>query len=301
MQLLMAQDKSTAPSRGLQFIVEPEPWLRIFARNLGDLFRAAPPPVWVTAKPAEYWPDALVHRPVAWAAARPSFLAPLLVALSIYALNLAWLHRPQVLPETPKFSSLRYQLSEYLPAVAPNHARPQPPRRARPHKADPEYAVQEIIVTRENHISTKQTIVHPNPYLLKQDVPMPNLIVSAPVPAAPLAMNHPLQVLPVNVPDIAPPPQPLTPSTLRPLNFPPPAQPTVAAPAGAAATAHRRIQTVPIEGPVVVPPAAETAARNPRGLDLPPQAPPDVAAPTSEIATNHTVPSPTMPPAAPEV
>src|SRR5262249_42129350 len=220
---------------------------------------------------------------------------------SIYALNLAWLNRPQVLPETPKFSSLRYQLSEYLPAVAPNHARPQPPRRARPHKADPEYAVQEIIVTRENHISTKQTILHPNPYLLKQDVPMPNLIVSAPVPAAPLAMNHPLQVLPVNVPDIAPPPQPVTPSRLRPLNFPPAAQPAVAAPAGSAATAHRRIQTVPIEGPVVVPPAPEAAARNPRGLDLPSQAPPEVAAPSSEIAVNRALLSPTMPLAAPEV
>src|SRR5215467_6991010 len=293
---LIAQDKPTAPSRGLRFIIEPEPWLRIFARNVADIFRPAPPAVWVTAKPAEYWPDALVHRPVAWAAARQSFLGHVLVALCIYALNLAWLNRPQILPETPRSSPLHYQLSEYLPAIAANNARPQPPRRARPHKADPEYAVQEIVVTRENHISTKQTIVHPNPYLLKQDVPMPNLIVSAPVPAAPLAMNHPLQVLPVNVPDIAPPPQPVTQSRLRPLNFPPAAQPTVAAPAGAAATAHRRIQTVPIEGPVIVPPAAETAGRNPRGLDLPPQAPPDVAAPSSEIATNHAVPSPAMPP-----
>src|SRR5262245_19764262 len=126
---LMAQDKTTAPSRGLQFIIEPEPWLRIFARNLADLFRASPPPVWVTAKPAEYWPDALVHRPVAWARARQSFLGHVLVALCIYTLNLAWLNRPQVLPETPRSSPLRYQLSEYLPAVAPNHSRPQPLRR----------------------------------------------------------------------------------------------------------------------------------------------------------------------------
>ncbi|HKR94306.1 MAG TPA: hypothetical protein VJW55_03035, partial [Candidatus Angelobacter sp.] len=61
-----ALDTQKAPSRGLQFTLEPEPWLRVFTRNVGDLFRAAPPPVWVTAKPAEYWPDALVHRPVAW-------------------------------------------------------------------------------------------------------------------------------------------------------------------------------------------------------------------------------------------
>jgi TonB family protein len=299
--MMPAQDTPTAPFRGLQFIIEPEPWLRIFARNLGDLFRASPPPVWVTAKPAEYWPDALVHRPVAWAAARQSFLGHVLVALSIYALNLAWLNRPQVLPEAPRSSPLRYQLSEYLPAVAPNHARPQPPRRARPQKAEPEYAVQEIIVTRENHISTRQTIVHPNPYLLKQDVPMPNLIVSAQVPAAPLAMNHPLEVLPVNVPEIAPPPQPVTPSRLRPLNFPPAAQPMVAAPAGSTATTNRRIRTVPLEGPVVVAPAPETAARNPRGLDLPAQSPPEVAAPSAEIAANRSLPAPALPLAAPEV
>ena len=63
-----------ASTSGLRFVVEPEPWLRIFARNIGDLFRKAPPPVWVSSAPGEYWPDALVHRPVAWKAARQSFL-----------------------------------------------------------------------------------------------------------------------------------------------------------------------------------------------------------------------------------
>ena len=48
----------------LTFVVDPEPWLRIFLRNLADVFRAAPPKVWVTARPAEYWADALVNRPV---------------------------------------------------------------------------------------------------------------------------------------------------------------------------------------------------------------------------------------------
>ena len=91
----------TASSAGLRFVVEPEPWLRIFRRNIGDLFRKSPPPVWISFAPGEYWPDALVNRPVAWKAARQSFLGHALVIMAIYALNLAWLNQPQVLPQTP--------------------------------------------------------------------------------------------------------------------------------------------------------------------------------------------------------
>src|SRR5947209_3017743 len=161
-------ETAMAPFRGLQFLIEPEPWLRVFLRNIADLFRPAPPPVWVTAKPAPYWPDALVHRPVAWRSARQSFLVHVLVALSVYAINVAWLDQPHVLPQQPISSTFHYELSEYLPAVTPRTAKPARPRRARPQKADPEYAVQEITVTNENHISTRQTIVQPHPVLLKQ-------------------------------------------------------------------------------------------------------------------------------------
>ncbi len=292
-------DKPTAPFRGLQLTIEPEPWLRVFARNIGDLFRSSPPPVWVTAKPAEYWPDALVHRPVAWRATRQSFLGHALVILAVYALNLAWLNQPKILPEPALHSPLHYQLSEYLPEVAPHNARPQPPRRLRAQKADPEHAVQEIVVTNENHISTRQTIVQPSPRLLRQDVPLPNLIVSTQVPGAPLAMNHPLQVLPVNVPEIAAPPQPLTQSRLQPLVFPP-AQPVVAPPSAPTATSRRTMQAIPLEGPVVVAPAPETASRNPHNLEIPVQSP-EVAAPSSGIAANHAPAAPQIPLSAPQV
>lgn len=297
-----APETPTAPFRGLQFIIEPEPWVRVFARNVGDLFRASPPPVWVTARPAEYWPDALVHRPAAWGAARQSFLGHLLVILTVYALNLAWLNRPQILPASaPRSPVLHYELSEYLPAVTPRNTRPVPPRRARPQKADPEYAVQEIVVTNENHISTRQTIVHPNPVFLKQDIPMPNLIVFTQVPGAPLAMNHPLQVLPVNVPQIAPPVQPVMQSNLRPLVFPPAAQPVVAEPSAAIAANRRSLQPLTLEGPVVIAPAPETATRNPQALQLPAQAPPQVAEASAATAAGHSLPSSSLPLAAPQV
>ncbi|MGH9633678.1 MAG: hypothetical protein ACRD72_02460, partial [Candidatus Angelobacter sp.] len=277
----------SASTAALRFVLEPEPWLRIFTRNIGDLLRKGPPPVWVSAAPGEYWPDALVHRPVAWKAARRSFLGHALVIAAIYALNLAWLNQPQVLPQAPPNQALvHYEISEYLPPVNTPKAKPEPPRRARPQKADPEFAPQEIVVTNENHISTRQTIIQPSQLVVKQDTPLPNLIASTGIPGAPVAMHHPLQVLPVNVPPVAEPAQPVVQSRLRPLLFPPAAQPEVAAPAEAPAS-HRAMPSLPLESVVVVPPSPDVTARKPDALQLPAQAPPQVAAPAPEVATNH--------------
>jgi TonB family protein len=291
--------RETAPFRGLQFLVEPEPWLRTFARNFGDLFRPAPAPVWVTAKPAEYWPDALVHRPVAWRAARQSFLGHTLVVLAVYAINLAWLNQPQIVATPVQSSALHYELSEYLPSVTPHSAKPAPPRRARPQVADPEYAVQEIVVTNENHISTRQTIVQPNPMLLKQDVPLPNLIVNAPIPRAPAVSNHRLRELPLNAPPVVPPATAVQ-SNLHPLIFPPAAAPVVATPSTPVA-ASRPTRSLPLEGAVIVPPAPDAITRNPQALQLPAQAPPEVAAPATEIAAGRSLQTPALPMAVPPV
>jgi TonB family protein len=292
--------RPTAPFRGLQFLIEPEPWLRVFARNVSDLFRPAPPPVWITAKPAEYWRDALVHRPVAWRSARQSFLGHVLVIIAVYAMNLAWLNQPQVITIQPQQSSvLHYELSEYLPAVTPHNVKPAPPRRPRPQKADPEYSVQEIVVTNENHISTRQTIVQANPLLLKQDVPLPNLIVNAPIPGAPAASNHLLRELPLNAPEVAPPATQVQ-SNLHPLIFPPAATPVVAAPPSPVA-ASRPARPLPLEGQIVVPPAPEAAARNPQALQIPAQSPPEVAAPAGEIASGRALEAQSLPMASPQV
>ena len=291
----------TASTAGLRFVVEPEPWLRIFTRNIGDLFRKAPPPVWISSAPGKYWPDALVHRPVAWKSARQSFLGHALVIAAIYALNLAWLNQPQVLPQMPPNQTVvHYEVSEYLPPV--NTQKPEPPRRARPQKADPEFAPQEIVVTNENHISTRQTIVQPSQLVVKQDTPLPNLIASTGIPGAPVAMNHPMQVLPVNVPQIAEPAQPVVQSKLRPLLFPPAARPEVAAPAEAPAN-HRAIPALPLssDGAIVVPPSPDVTARRPDALQIPAQAPPLVAAPAPEAAASHTLQSIPLPMAAPQV
>ncbi|HXO38209.1 MAG TPA: hypothetical protein VN872_06205, partial [Candidatus Acidoferrum sp.] len=290
-----------ASDAGLRFVLEPEPWLRIFTRNIGDLFRKGPPPVWISVAPGEYWADALVNRPVAWKAARQSFLGHVLVVIAIYALNLAWLNQPQVLPQMPPNQTVvHYEVSEYLPPVNTRKARPEPPQRARPQKADPEVAPQEIVVTNENHISTRQTIVQPSAITLKQDIPLPNLVASTAVPGAPMAMSHPMQVLPVNVPQIAEPAQRVAQSKLRPLLFPPTVQPELAAPAGTA-TSHRAMPSLPLEGSLVVPPAPDVTARRSSALQLPAQAPSQVAAPAPEAAGNHALQSLPLAMAAPQV
>jgi TonB family protein len=289
-----------ASDAGLHFVLEPEPWLRIFTRNVGDLFRKGPPPIWISAAPGEYWRDALVHRPVAWKAARQSFLAHALVILAVYAINMAWLNQPQLLPPTtPNQTVVHYEVSEYLPAVNTGKEKPAPPRRARAQKADPELAPQEIVVTNENHISTRQTIVQPSTLVLKQDTPLPNLIASTAIPGAPVAMNHPMQVLPVNVPQIAE-PVPMVQSRLRPLLFPPAAQPEVAAPSGAAAS-RRAMPALAMESSIVVPPAPDFTARRPDALQLPAQTPAEVAAPAPEAATSHALQSIPLAMSAPQV
>jgi TonB family protein len=295
-----SKEAFAASGAGLRFVLEPEPWLRIFTRNIGDLFRKGPPPVWISSAPGEYWPDALVHRPVAWKAARQSFLGHALIMVAVYALNVAWLNQPQVLPQThPNQTVVHYEVSEYLPPVNASKPGPAPPRRVRARKADPEFLPQEIVVTNENHISTRQTIVQPSRLVLKQDIPLPNLIASTAVPGAPLAMNHPMQVLPVNVPQIAE-PAPTVQSRLRPLLFPPAVQPEVAAPSAAAAS-HRAMPSLPLESVIVVPPAPDVTARKPDALQLPAQAPPQVAAPAPEAATSHPLQSIPLAMAAPQV
>ena len=292
-----------ASTASLRFVLDPEPWLRIFTRNFADLFRKTPPPVWISSAPGQYWPDALVHRSVAWKAARQSFLGHALVIVAIYALNLAWLNQPQVLPQVPPNQTVvHYEVSEYLPPVNTQKAKPAPPRRARPQKADPEFAPQEIVVTNENHISTRQTIVQPSQLVVKQDTPLPNLIAITGIPGAPVAMNHPMQVLPVNVPQIAEPAQPVVQSRLRPLLFPPAARPEVAAPPEAPIN-RRAIPTLPLssDGAIVVPPAPDVTARKNDALQIPAQAPPQVAAPVPEAASNHALQSVLLPMSAPQV
>lgn len=198
------------------FLLELEPWPRVFLGNLADLFRRAPGQLRLATMPGTYWADAQVHRPVAWGAIGKSALLHALALTLVFGLNYLWLTRPRVLPEDISRSRTleHYELTEYLPPVnATPNERPRPPVRREAQAADPVFAPQEIVTIHPNPNSIRQTIVNPaNPQMLAQDKPLPNIVAWTPVPSpAPVASNHPLtQDLPSLTPEVAPPPEPLT-------------------------------------------------------------------------------------------
>lgn len=275
-----------APIHGFRLLIEPEPWLRVFLRNLGDLFRPAPPKLATTATPDKYWPDALVHRPVPWTRMLQSYLGHLLVVAGVYAGNLFWLSQPRVISEEPPKTTaiLHYQVSEYLPEVKPQASQPDPPLRHHDQKADPEYSPQRIVSLNVDHSSTRQTIIQPDPLLLRQDVALPNLVAWMPAPIAPpVAAHRPALDLPAGAPEVAPPAQQAVERNVSRLVFPAPASPQVVAPPSPVAATGTAPQILAVTGPVVIPPAQDAAPRDASRLQLQAQAPPQVAGPPAAV------------------
>jgi TonB family protein len=307
------EERTPSADREMRLLVELAPWHEVFLTNVADLFRPDPPPVLVTASPAPYWPDALVNRPPAWNRLRISFLSHIFVVLFILWLNLLWLDRPHVITEEiPRTTITHYELSDYLPSVAKKEK--VVTTRPKPQVADPEYAPQEIVSIHSNPDSLKQTIIHPKPNLLREDVKLPNLIVQTPIPAAPVASNRRMLTLPMDTQQVAPPPEQIAQHRINPLTFPaaapvevaapaanvanrrlpalPNDTPQIAAPASAIATA-RRTPALPDNGPIVVEPSQATTARDARRLMIPAQSP-EVAAPAPGIAVQRSLQSMNM-------
>jgi TonB family protein len=277
------------PLHGFRLLVEPEPWLRTFLHNLADLFRPQPP-LLMNSRPGRYWPDAQVHRPVAWTAMRQSFLAHLLAVVSIYGGSLWWLSRPRVLTEdlTRTTTLVHYQLSEYLPAVDRARTPEAVPVRPDAQKADPEYSPQQIVTVNPGHNSTRQTIIQPDLTLLQRDVPLPNLMAWTPIPGTAPMARHPLLDVPPSAAQVIAPPQEAVEHSSSRLVFPLPPQPEVIPPP--AMVANRSSIQIPAPvGAVVVPPSAAMATRDPSRLQIPAMAPPQVAAPASGIASTHSL------------
>jgi TonB family protein len=289
------------PRHGFGLLVNLEPGLRTFLDNLADVFRRPPADVRLTSIPGDYWADALVHRPVAWKAMVESYLAHLFAVIAIYAGCLWWLNQPRVIVEEPLQSStiLSYQLSDYVPALKPEAERQEPPVRQKDKAADPEYSKQKIVSLNVDHRSSRQTIVQPDPNLLRQDVPAPNIIAWTPAPIAPPEMARQRVLdLPSGTPVVTPPAQPTAEHGLAHLVFPPPVQPQVVAPSGSVTSDRRQMPA--LDSPVVIPPAQDMAERDPSRLQLQVQAP-QVAAAPADIAPRTAVNAQTLALERPEV
>ena len=263
--------ESSAPSlRPPTLLVAWPAGHRVFLENLRDvlLFRGAKKPRGTPG--AEFWPDVFVHRPVAWRSRASSALYHLFGIVVIYGMSVTWAQRAP-LPTRSPFDNSKityYSVSEYLPEIDTGRvAAPAIKQR----KGEPKFAKQRIISLPPAPDNFRQTIVTPSKIKLPNDVAMPNLVASTPIPStipeAALAQTPSQRKLPAMTPDVVAP-----------------------APAIEAAESKIRLANVP-EPSVIEPPVSSSAAARPLGAMNVARLDPTVAAPAIPVPAQRAVPA----------
>ena len=156
------------------FLVDLEPWHRVFFRNLADLFRPRrETPFLVSSRPGSFWPDVFVTSRLPWSRFAQSAICHVAVVVALWGSVRLWPQRPQVL-DRPVFNRadvIYYAPSEYLPPLDTGGT-----RRPLPRKGEPEHAAQPIISVPAEADNRTQTIVTPSDIKLNHDVPLPNIV-----------------------------------------------------------------------------------------------------------------------------
>ena len=261
-----ARDASVSPRRGEvpapQLLVYWEPAHQVFARNLLDLLlHRHPVQPWITARPAEFWPDVFVNRPVAWRNIGASALYHVFFVIVVYGITLTWFYEPVKTRSAFEGTKLTYYpVSEYLPEIDTGS---QPAKKEQ--KGEPALAKQKIMSIPTSPDNRHQTIVTPDPTKIASDVPMPNIVAWNNIPAPPEAAmrnEHPKLEMPKLEPTVVPPPADIAASRSRLTALP---APEVIGPAADPHLATRKnLPNIP--GPDVVGPAPslEAVASNPK-------------------------------------
>ncbi|HEU5453412.1 MAG TPA: TonB family protein [Terriglobales bacterium] len=161
-------------------LIEPPPFWRVFFSNLLDaVLGVRPVQPLLSSRPAPFWPDVFVERPIPWARMRQSALLHLLGTLVLVTLGEMWL-RPSAMVVRTDFDRSHvtyYPASDYLPPIDTGST-PQP----KPRHGEPAYARQQIVSVPPLHDNTHQTIITPDQIKLPDDVSLPNLVSWTPVP-----------------------------------------------------------------------------------------------------------------------
>jgi len=278
---LQIGDPSWSP-RVPGFLVELDPWHRVFWRNLRDLLlRRRPEPEGPSSAPGSFWPDVFVSAPIPWSRLRQSFLYHAFVITALWGFSQTYLLRPRVEIEPVSRNTMLtyYQVSEYLPPVF---------TASRPAKValrgEPAYSKQPIISLPANPDNSRQTIVNPAaPKLIPHSVKLPNLVVATPAPQPPVA-GAPRSPSQLTVPWLAaapvPPPEENTSRRLSDLNLqghapsvvePPPDLASVERKLGDINVAHAEPQ---IEAPKLPVPEQRASAGGGQGAQAVPPPPP---------------------------
>lgn len=176
-------------------------------RNLADaLLRRQPPPLWVTSKPGEFWPDVFVASKLPLRPFLQSAIYHAFGLVVLYGLTTAYLDRyPPVRRVLEEHSILYYDVSEYLPAVDSGS---KPAREEQ--KGEPVKAPQPIVSLPKAPDNSTQTIIDPTTIkITSEQARLPNLVIwtpePVPVPEAALQREGGL-TLPAELAVVAPPP-----------------------------------------------------------------------------------------------
>jgi len=192
-----------------QFLIELTPWPEVFFGNLADLLSAPfhrRRPLRLTSRPAPFWPDVFVNRRLAVAPFRQSALYHLFIVAALWGLSHTLWQQPKVEPISP-FENTKltyYPVSEYLPPINGGNLRAKVARHGQPA-----YARQRIVSLPLQPDNASQTIVAPSPLTIHQNVPLPNLVAWAemPAPPVPAITSTSRLIAPANLLAVAPPPQ----------------------------------------------------------------------------------------------
>lgn len=173
---------------GPRLLIAWTPFWPQFLTNLSDaLLRREIPALQLNLPAAEFWPDVFVERPFPWRNVAGATLLHVIAACVIALGTMLFVRQDRVRIESP---FKRTQITYYkVDEVIPDFVRPARRPRARPSPGDPELARQEIISIPSDPDNSTQTIMNPPaPNILRQETPLPNLIVSAPQTAPKLAI-----------------------------------------------------------------------------------------------------------------
>ena len=200
-----------------QLLVRWTPFWPDFFNTVSDfLLRRDAPQVQCSSAPG-WWPDVLVQRPMPWRELAQSGVLHLCAAVLIALTGHMWLGRSRVDLQDPlsHHTISFYKTEDFLPAFKTE----APKASARTHsRHDPVLAPQEIISVPSDADNSEQTIANlDHPEIIRNNVPLPNLVVSAPTPKfsaeAPKLIAPEMAFKPV-MPTIQPSPQEMKPEAV---------------------------------------------------------------------------------------
>ena len=160
-----------------RFVVDLEPWTRVFFHNLSDLFRTPQPGLELSSPPGDFWGDVFVAPHLPWRRFLESAFYHVAIIAALWGAAQFW-PRP-LIKDRATFSSrdvIYYSASEYLPPLDTRRAHISLPKTSFPKQGAPEHARQAIISVPSEPDNRTQTIVVPPRLKLNRDVAMPNIV-----------------------------------------------------------------------------------------------------------------------------